>query len=100
MFWPYQLAFVTVEGCDSTNISLGMKIYALLQDMFYFLGFLHAEWKCRRGSLLFVRNNEISVALQFEVAMTTSGGRAKFVESMEGIVKGVKQVQLISFRIS
>jgi hypothetical protein len=26
--------------------------------------------------------------------MTTSGGRAKFVESMEGIMKGVKQVQL------
>jgi predicted transcriptional regulator len=28
--------------------------------------------------------------------MTTSGGRAKFVESMEGIMKGVKQVQLRS----
>lgn len=30
--------------------------------------------------------------LQFEAAMMTPGGRAKFVESMEGIVKGVKQV--------
>lgn len=32
-----------------------------------------------------------SIHSQFEVAMTTSGGRAKFVESMEGIMKGVKQ---------
>jgi hypothetical protein len=30
--------------------------------------------------------------LQFEAAMMTTGGRSKFVESMDGIVKGVKQV--------
>ena len=46
--------------------------------------------------LCFVLNLEVCVALQFEVAMTTTGGRAKFVESMEGIMKGVKQVQLAS----
>lgn len=32
-----------------------------------------------------------SIHSQFEAAMMTPGGRAKFVESMEGIVKGVKQ---------
>lgn len=56
----------------------------------------HDAWlryRSCRGSLMFVHNVEVFVALQFEVAMTTSGGRAKFVESMEGIVKGVKQVR-------
>lgn len=38
------------------------------------------------------------VILQFEVAMTTPGGRAKFVESMDGIEKGVKQVQKLLSR--
>lgn len=32
-----------------------------------------------------------SIHSQFEVAMTTPGGRAKFVQSMDGIEKGVKQ---------
>jgi hypothetical protein len=33
-----------------------------------------------------------SIHSQFEAAMMTTGGRSKFVESMDGIVKGVKQV--------
>lgn len=32
-----------------------------------------------------------SIHSQFEAAMMTTGGRSKFVESMDGIVKGVKQ---------
>lgn len=32
-----------------------------------------------------------SIHSQFEAAMMTTGGRVKFVESMDGIVKGVKQ---------
>lgn len=36
----------------------------------------------------------VTLDCQFEAAMMTTGGRAKFVESMDGIVKGVKQVTI------
>lgn len=41
-------------------------------------------------------NDKFSVS-QFEAAMMTTGGRVKFVDSMDAIVKGVKQVRLSQF---
>lgn len=47
--------------------------------------------------ITYLNENDKFSASQFEAAMMTTGGRVKFVDSMDGIVRGVKQVRFPQF---